>query len=439
MKGSSSSSSLWPIKRRLRSLVVAAACLAAGQAEARIYIQVDQPSEKKFPIAVVNLVASDGEESRDWSNKVAETIRKNLGMTGLFDLIPQDQFPSSGGALATNPAGIQFPPWSLIGAQALVNGSYTKGKEGVKIELHLYDPFLGQHILGRNYTAKAGETSVVAHHFADEIMRELTGEQGVFSTKVAYVQSGKKVKEIGVMDMDGGSARSITKDKTINLSPAWSPDGGSIAYTTFSRNENMEVAMVGSGGGPPRRITMNGNVNLSPAWSPGGALTIASMSGGEDADLYILSMNGSLTKKLAPSYGIDVNPSWAPDGSAFVFASERAGKLHLFKADAGGGGVERLTFVGSQNDNPAWSPKGDKIAFQSLSGGWDLFVMNTDGSQIQRLTSTGNCESPTWAPNGRFLAASCGGKVVVMREDGSNVTPVGPGGSHQPSWGPWVK
>jgi TolB protein len=134
-----------------------------------------------------------------------------------------------------------------------------------------------------------------------------------------------------------------------------------------------------------------------------------------------------------------VNPSWAPDGSAFVFASERAGKLHLFKADAGGGGVERLTFVGSQNDNPAWSPKGDKIAFQSLAGGWDIFVMNTDGSQIQRLTSMGNCESPTWAPNGRFIAASCGGRVVVMREDGSNVTPVGPGGSHQPSWGPWEK
>jgi TolB protein len=281
--------------------------------------------------------------------------------------------------------------------------------------------------------------SVVAHHFADEVMRELTGEQGVFSTQIAYVQAGKKVKEIGVMDMDGGNARSITKDKTIDLSPAFSPDGGRIAYTTFSRNENMEVAIVGAGGGPSKRLTMNGSVNLSPAWSPSGALTIASAAGGDDTDLYVLNMNGDLTKKLAPSYGIDVNPSWSPDGSAFVFASERAGKLHLFRADAGGGGVERLTFVGTQNDNPAWSPKGDKIAFQSLSGGWDIFIMNTDGSQIQRLTSTGNCESPTWAPNGRFIAASCGGKVVVMREDGSNATPVGPGGSHQPSWGPWVK
>lgn len=439
MKGLSWSSSRKPRLQRLRNILIALACLVVVKAEARIYIQIDQPSEKKFPIAVVNLVSTDGSKGGDWSHKLAATIRNDLNLTGLFDLIPEDQFPSSEGALSPSPSDIQFSPWTLIGAQALVNGSFIRGKEGVKVELHLYDPFLGQHLVGRNYNAGADEVSVVAHHFADEIIKELTGEPGVFSTKISYVQVGKKTKEIGVMDMDGGNPHAITKDKTINLSPAWSPDGGRIAYTTFSRNKNMELAVVGSGGGPPKRLTMNGGVNLSPAWSPGGSLTIASSAGAEDTDLYLVNMSGEFVKKLAGSYGIDVNPSWSPDGSAFVFASERAGKLHIFKADASGGGVERLTFVGSQNDNPAWSPKGDKIAFQSLSGGWDIFVMNTDGSQIQRLTSMGNCESPTWAPNGRFIAASCGGRVTLMREDGGNMTAVGPGGARQPNWGPWAK
>ena len=118
----------------------------------------------------------------------------------------------------------------------------------------------------------------------------------------------------------------------------------------------------------------------------------------------------------------------------FRFRRKRNYSFHIFR-----GSGDRLTFVGSQNDNPAWSPKGDKIAFQSLSGGWDIFIMNTDGSMIQRLTSKGNCESPTWAPNGRFIAASCGGRIHLMREDGTNLTAVGPGGSLQPSWGPAPK
>jgi TolB protein len=403
-----------------------------SSAEARIYIQIDQASEKKFPIAVVDPVSEVGESKE--GRKLADILRGDLRLAGIFELISSEQFPTGDSARATDPSQIQFSPWTLIGAQALVNGTCERDKEGVKIALHLYDPFLGQHLLGRNYTVKSSDLSDAAHHFADEIMRELTGEPGVFSTQIAYVQAGKKVKEIAVMDMDGGNSHNVTKDRTIDISPAWSSDGR-IAYTTFSKNENMEVALVGG-----KRLTMNGAVNLSPAWTAGGQLAIASDSNNSgDTDIYMLSAGGDFTKKIAGGYGIDVNPSFSPDGSSFVFASERAGKLHLFRSDAGGGSVERLTFVGSQNDNPAWSPKGDKIAFQSLSGGWDIFVMNTDGSLIQRLTSTGNCESPTWAPNGRFLAASCGGRINIMREDGSNLTPVGPGGAHQPSWGPWDK
>lgn len=442
MKDSSSSSSRHRQRKRYSRLVTSfflTLCLLLTPlvAEARIYIQIDQPSEKKFPIAVVDLESTGGGKSKDWSQKLAEIIRKDLTLTALFDIIDPKEFPTGKEALSINPSKIPFPQWTLIGAQALVNGGYSKGKGKVQVELHLYDPFLGQHLLSRTYSANPKDVSVVAHHFADEIMKELTGEPGVFSTKIAYTQVSKKTKEIGVMDMDGLNAHVITKNKTLSMSPTWSPNGSRIAYSVLSRNGSWEIDVVGSGGGAPKRITANGGVNISPAWSPSGALMIASSSVG-DSDLFIINMAGTFVRKLAGSFGIDVNPSWAADGSGFVFASERAGRLHVFKADAGGGGVQRLTFVGSQNDNPAWSPKGDKIAFQSLSGGWNIYVMNADGSMIQKLTSVG-CESPTWAPNGRFIAASCGGRINLMREDGTNLTAVGPGGSRQPEWGPWTK
>jgi TolB protein len=427
---------LWSLNRNQRrwlnkGIFLAVLYLFGPSAEARIYIQVDQPSEKKFPIAVANLVPVNRGSSKKWSREIPEIIKKDLQLTALFDIIPEEQYPNSPGALSPNPATIQFPPWTLIGVQALVTGSYTNAGKGMQIEMHLYDPFLGQHLLGRTYTTTEKELSVVANHFADEIMQELTGERGVFSTKIAYTQVMKRRKEIGVMDMNGMNSGTVTKDGTISLSPAWSPSG-QIAYSTLDKGGNWQIALVGG-----RRVTTGGNLNISPAWTPSGALTIASAMHG-DTDIYLINMSGNVIRRLTDSYGIDVNPAWAPDGSAFVFASERGGRLHLFKGGAGGGGAERLTFVGSQNDNPAWSPKGDKIAFQSLAGGWDIFVMNTDGSMIQRLTSQG-CESPTWAPNGRFIAASCGGRVTIMREDGSNPTPVGPGGSVQPAWGPWGK
>lgn len=413
-------------------------CIISLNAHARIYIQIDQPSEKKFPVAIADLVPVDRGRSKEWSEEIPQIIEDDLKLTGLFDIISPDQYPTGPGALSPDPSAIQFPPWTLIGAQALVTGSYSNAKDGIQIQLHLYDPFLGQHLLGRTYVTNSKDKSVVANHFADEVVKELTGEPGVFSTRIAYTQVVKKGKEIGVMDMNGRNARVITRDKTIDISPAWSPNGQQIAYTTFAKDASQQVVVTGSSGGPSRRVTSNGAINISPAWSPGGALTLVSALNG-DPEIYLMNLGGDILQRLTNSFGIDVNPAWAPDGSAFVFASERAGRLHLFKAGASGGGVERLTFVGTQNDNPAWSPKGDKIAFQSLSGGWDIFVMNTDGSMIQRLTSTGANESPTWAPNGRFIAFSSGGQVTLMREDGSNVTPVGPKGSVQPAWGPWVK
>lgn len=429
-------------RKRLRNLFLLL-FLLSRTSEARFYILVDQPSEKHFPIAVADLVPAEGRKSKEWSAGVTKKIREDLELTGLFEMIAPSSYPTRADAVSTNPATIQFAPWTLIGAQALVNGSTSFAEGKVKVSLHLYDPFLGQHLIGHNYEAKENEISIVAHHFADEIMRELTGEAGVFSTQIAFVCLSGKKKELCTMDMDGANQRQITRDRSINLSPAWSPTGAEIAFTSYKAG-SPEVFVLAAKG-QSTAITNNGTVNLSPTWTPEGLLTIASAFGG-DTELYLLNAKGKVLRKLTSSFGIDINPSWSPDGNSFVFASERAGRLHLFRANADGNGIRRLTFVGYHNDNPAWSPRGDKIVFQGMDMGlWDLFIMNTDGSMLQRLTSsTGNNESPSWAPNGRFLTFSSTrygpSQIFIMREDGSNQTEIGPkGGASQPSWSPWFK
>lgn len=422
-------STLQPLRRGgvtpplLGMIVTLMIFLLSSTAEARVYIQIDQPSEKKFPIAVVNLVSSGGGHSKDWEQKVAAKIGNDLKLTGLFEVIDPEQYPNQTGARAVDPSLIQFAPWTLIGAQAVVNGSYRGGGSVVEVDLHLYDPFLAQHILGRTYKASTKDMSVVAHKFANEVMRELTGEEGVFDTKIAFtVLTGKRSKEIGVMDMDGDNAGAITKAKSINLSPTWGPNG--IIYSCYPPRGNPEICMGG------KRLSSNGSINISPAFGSGGLAVASAISG--DTEIYLMSLSGKIISQLTKSYGIDVNPSWCPDGS-FVFASERAGKLHIFKSTG-----ERLTFVGYQNDNPACSPKGDKVLFQGRDQGtWDIFVMNSDGSNIQRLTAgEGSNESPTWSPNARFIAFSRGGKIWLMREDGSNQLSISKMGGTQPAWGP---
>ncbi|MBI2067996.1 MAG: Tol-Pal system beta propeller repeat protein TolB [Deltaproteobacteria bacterium] len=409
--------------------------------EARVYILLNEPSPKPFPIAIADLPTDGPKKIKGWSEGLSEQIRNDLILTGLFDVVDRSDYPKG----SLEPDKIQFPSWTLIGVQAVAGGTYSVLEDGIRISLYLYDPFLGQQLINRNYRAKEGEVGTVAHHFADEIMKELTGERGVSSTKIAYVcqpsKRKKGVKEICLMDMDGKNQRQLTNHRSISLSPDWSGAGNEIVYTSYI--DGIPELFTVNASGATYQVTQNNNINLSPRWTGQGYLTVASALDG-DTELYLFSSKGKVLRQLTNSFGIDINPSWSPDGKRFVFASERAGRLHIFSANNDGGEIRRLTYVGYHNDNPVWSPRGDKIAFQARdAGAWDLFIMNSDGSMIQRLTANqGDNESPSWAPNGRMIVFGSTRndalQLFIMKEDGSNQTPVGPkGGATQPSWSPW--
>ncbi|MDO8461837.1 MAG: Tol-Pal system beta propeller repeat protein TolB [Deltaproteobacteria bacterium] len=412
---------------------------------ASIYIVVDQPQEKKFPIAVPDFVSIErGGETKNWSEKLPELLRHDLEIAGFFDLMSEDSFPSEDHKNFA-PEKINFAAWNLIGTQALVKGAYSVKKDLVTVEMRLFDPALGKQLVGHRYTSKPDEMSVIAHHFVDEIILALTGERGPFSTQIAYVGFSGKHKELFTTDIDGGNNRPLTSLKSITLSPSWDPTGTRLVFSSYV-NGSPELHTISGRGGKPQRLTNSHSIIITPIWMRDGSGIIASTSvGDEDEDLWLFNLQGGRVRKLTDSYGIDLNPSWSPDGSQFVFASEREGHLHIFRADANGQNVQRLTFVGHHNDNPEWSPKGDKIVFQGRDEGvFDIFVMNTDGSMIQRLTAgSGNNENPSWAPNGRYIAFSStrSGKnqIMVMMSDGANqMSILQKGGGIHPSWSPWL-
>lgn len=405
-------------------------------AEARIYIPIDQPSDQKFPIAVPNLQGdSEGE-------KIAAIIRNDMWLSGYFRVIfspGTDKFAEKEGISAEQ---IRFDYWTSIEAQALVKGEVSHEHGNMIVTIRLFDTFNHEMLVGKQYKSDEKHLREIAHRFSDEIMEALTGIRGVFNTKITYAaQTGKGDKQIYIMDMDGYNPTAITKNKAINISPSWSPDGSQIVFTSYMKG-SPDLYIVTVGKNDYKKITANSGINITPHWSPDGKTIAFSSSITGISNLYTMVIGSKKMKRVTNVPFIDVAPSWSSDGGSLVFSTERAGGLHIYRIPAGGGDAQRLTFVGYQNDMPDCSPIGDKIVFAGRDmGTFDIFIMNIDGTNIQRLTvGSGSNEHPSFSPDGRFITFSStrsgGPAIYMMRADGSNQTKISEGNGVLPDWGP---
>lgn len=425
--------------KKIIFLLIAIVLTMASVAEARIYIPIDQPSEMKFPIAVADLQRQKG--SRSVARDVAEIIRNDLKLSGYFLIIPPDRFHSQSRKEGTTEADINFPFWKSINAQALIKGELSKEGGRTIVTMRLFDPYLGKMLIGKRYKGSKKQWREVAHRFANEVMAALTGIRGVFNTRIAYSTLSKKGKEIAVMDMDGFDEQQLTKNKSINISATWSPDGKQLIFTSYLQG-NPDLYMIKVGGRRMRRLTNGPGGKLTPNWSPNGSRVALASSAEGIANLYTMDPSGKNMDRLTNGKAIDISPAWSPNGGTIAFASERAGGLHLFRMSKKGEGIKRLTYVGYQNDMPTWSALNDRIAFAGrVSGKFDIFTINPNGSNLQRLTiNAGSNEHPSFSPDGRFIAFSSTRTgqpgIYIMRRDGSNQTRIGEKPGILPSWGP---
>lgn len=406
---------------------------------ARIYIPIDQPSDKKLPIAITQLVNLGGAGGA--SKEIPAIIQNDLEISSYFQFIPPEAFLESKGSKAITAEAINFDLWTAIEAQALIKGSVEKKGSQLTVELRLFDPFLKQLLVGKQYRGQERDLRAIAHRFADEVMLALTGIKGPFNSKITYTAPAKRGnKTIHVMDYDGFNDFQLTHPKTISLGSKFSPDGSKVVFASYaSGTPEIYVAQLG---GKVKQLTKNGATNITPAFSPDGGTIIFSSSVKGDPDIWMMNLAGKLIAQLTNVYGVDISPVYSPDGGRILFSSERVGNLHVHTMDPSGGGLNRLTFVGKFNDTPAWSPDGTKIAFcgRDEVGAFDIFVMNADGSYLQRLTrGEGDNTHPSWSADGRYLAfasARAGEAIYIMRFDGENPVQVSKGFGALPWWGP---
>jgi len=355
--------------------------------------------------------------------------------------------PDSGTAFpfATDPRKPDLKGWLTTGAAVLICGDLVPKRSGNQLQLRLYDLATARLIATKPY-AIAGQTRWLAHQMADDVIKLLTGEDGVSQTRIAFSRAlGAGVKELAWVDYDGAGLSQLTSSGGIKLFPDWSPRGDRIAYCSYG-SSSLNIYSLNLTSGRVAVLSDRRGLNTTPAWSPDGRTVAVSLSYEGQSELYLMDASGRDCRRLTTSPGIDISPTWAPSGRQLAFVSDRTGGPQIYIINADGTDLHRLTFEGSYNTSPAWSPKGDLIAFvqRQPDGSNQVCVTNILGDTYLRLTSQGNNEEPCWSPDGLHIAFASNRtgtwEIWTMDWNGANQRPVTrTGGAFSPTWSPRLK
>lgn len=401
------------------------------------YLDVTAPGNRQLQFAICAPKSLAGQQSPDIVKTVNDVLQFDMTLAGPFAVKTVADTSSSGGI---RPGEFDFAPWKSAGIDLLVKSGYTLSGGTVTLECRLYDIFKKREIVAKRYSGNIRDLRKIVHTFSDEIMKGVTGEKGPFSGKIAFVSKRTGNKEIYLMDYDGFNVQRLTKNRSINLNPDFSPDSREIIYTSYKRG-NPDLYRRELFTGAEAAISAHRGINITGAYAPDGKRIALAMSMGGNSNIYIIDKSGRVLSRLTKSSAIDVSPAWSPDGTRIAFVSDRMGRPQVFIMNTDGGNVHRLTVNGAYNVSPRWSPKGDRIVYcRQEGGGFQIYAIDPDGGNDTRLTSEGSNEHPRWSPDGRFITFSSkrGGTeaIYVMRGDGSGQTRVSRNGrddSH-PVW-----
>ena len=417
-----------------RGLVAALASAPLSAAWAQFRVEVSGVGLTQLPIALVPFRGEDAAPQ-----KISAIIRADLERSGQFRSVD-----ASGEAMdeTTRP---DMSVWRQRTADALAGGSVTRLPDGrYDVRFRLWDVVKGQDLGGQGYVVPQADLRLAAHKIADYIYEKLTGEKGVFSTRLAYVTKAGSRYTLWVADSDGENAQAALGSPEPIISPTWSPTGAQLAYVSFeSRKPVVYVHDVASG---QRRIVANfRGSNSAPAWSPDGSQLAVTLSRDGLSQLYLIDAQGGQPRRLMQNSGIDTEATFAPDGQSLYFVSDRGGSPQIYKVGVGGGNAQRVTFSGNYNISPSISPDGKTLAYISRVGGaFKLHVLDLDSGTVTALTETSDDESPSFAPNSRLLvyATRQGGEALMTTTlDGKiKARLAGKGGDiREPAWGPYQK
>jgi TolB protein len=380
--------------------------MAAMPVHAQFRVEVSGIGVTQLPIA---MPVFRGEDTAP--QKISAIVRADLERSGQFRSVD-----SSGIALdETSRPDVAL--WRQKGADSLLSGSVVRLSDGrFDVRFRLWDVVRSQDLGGLSYAVPEADLRLAAHRIADFVYEKLTGDKGVFSTRIAYVTKTAQRHQLWVADADGENAKAALSSAEPIISPAWSPSGGQLAYVSFeSRKPVVYTHDVASG---TRRLIANfRGSNSAPAWAPDGRTLALTLSRDGPSQLYAIGSSGGEARRLTQTSSIETEAVYSPDGQHIYFVSDRGGAPQIYKMPVSGGEALRVTFTGAYNISPSVSPDGRWLAYISrLGGAYKLHMLELATGVVNAITETSNDESPSFAPNSRLVvyATQVQGREALM-------------------------
>ena len=366
-------------------------------------------------------------------------IQHDLALSGQFKLI--QAVPGSAMGL-----------WKAAGADSVVAGKVYRldgGRFSVHVELK--DAVAGgKSLLTRDFEVSSTELRPLAHFISDLVYEKLTGEKGIFSTRIAYVlvQQGSRGARysLEVADADGENPQSLLVSSEPIMSPSWSPDGRKIACVSFEKKRS-QIFIIDLETGSRRLVTSFPGINGAPAWSPDGRSLAVVLSHDGSPKIYSVDLQSGNMKQLTFGASIDTEPRFSPDGRSMIFTSGRGGSPQVYRLSLQSGDITRLTFEGNYNARASYTPNQARLVMlHRESQGFTIAAQDLINGRLDIISGRGTAvdEAPSVAPNGRLVLYASReqdkGILGIVSIDGRihMRLPSAQGDVQEPAWSPFL-
>ncbi|MFT5503935.1 MAG: TolB protein [Gammaproteobacteria bacterium] len=414
-----------------------------GLAHSVLTIEITGGVEGALPIAVIPFDSS--EIAHKLPVDIAEIVTNNLNRSGVLKVMPRIKLP----AKPHYSNQVSYPTWRVAAQEYLVVGRIQDNATGdYEIQFQLLDVIKQKQIVGYSLPVKKRNLRASAHEISDLIYEAITGIRGAFNTRIAYISAQRNEARkyiLQVADTDGFNPQTILESDEPLMSPAWSPDGQSLAYVSFENNK-AEIFIQHLATARRSNVSSFKGINSAPAWSPDGKFMALVLSKDGSADIYILNLETRRMKRLTTHRRIDTEPAWMPDGSSIIFTSDRSGSPQIYEVSINGGAAKRLTFEGRYNSAASVSPDGKFISMvHGDRGQYRIAQLEIESGNLTVLTEASLDESPSFSPNGKMVlyASTRGdnGVLYAVTVDGRSKHKLSDqsGDIREPVWGPFKR